>query len=745
MTGPLHLGMTVSNTSTEGGGLRKLFITENTALNALTFTIANPSGTPITLTQDQVFTVTPPAGLLNEGQFNGVGIAGPEWHIQPHSGRFTNWTIHPVKSMTVVHEQPAFFQFENLAISNKDDLGKGLFWTISWNGFGNVAGGMVERKIFVYLPVKQDLNMTAVLDTGTQILPLDGAGQPIGSYLQAYSVPYFPQYSGEILITAPDTNGIYTQHKFYLQNFGKDIKFSADSQFELNFTLCADDQTDINALCRASNFKDIDVTQIYNDPSKRWQTVQQQGQGPQMTWLLQPGEGMVFSHGEFAVFQISDIYTTLPAYITAVYVSYAGIPNTSPGLLTFDLFKKITPPAVPVLTVDGQAVPREHEGHSRLVDNPLDVGLEQRVELGWATVGVTGAQLDPKEGKNIPVALNGSYAWTPYLTAQDPGVISLSTNPQVEGGNQWIFNLKEPQIEAFLANGQNPSSQDFGPTHITWKTRYASAMTLKNQQGQVLAHYEQQNNPAAVDNGSYLLPVLQKGESFTLTAEGYQGPHEKTVKVSMNPVAIDSFLADGQSPLNMKLAGPVTFGWKTRNALSVTILDQSGTSIAHYERATDPQKMDQGNYTLPLAAYDQTYSLHADGIHSSGHQKVQVNAKRPFTLTYNPTPGPGAKGGSFDFDYDFSKVTYDYVYIFFAYFTVPDNLILYLQSKKLSGPTKKGRYTFLVSPNHWYGGWPGFLKKGTPLKIGANLVFYPNSQDPPFFNHVWFYKINFLE
>jgi hypothetical protein len=219
---------------------------------------------------------------------------------------------------------------------------------------------------------------------------------------------------------------------------------------------------------------------------------------------------------------------------------------------------------------------------------------------------------------------------THHHVSYEPG------NGTIEGDGD---NAPGQNVTVDWFNADPTTIDQGGSSTLSWATSNASRVYIDNSIGDVAGDGSHQVWPGSTT-------------TYTLTAEGTNGPVSQQVTVTVNPpppddVRIDYFTAD---PGTIQSGGSSTLSWGTTNATSVT-LDGGGVN------ATGSQVVQPSSTTA--------YTLEAQGSNGPVSQQVTVTVETgggPVTVPFRMNCGPSAQDSGWASDDTYVSGGNDYLF-----------------------------------------------------------------------------------
>lgn len=271
-----------------------------------------------------------------------------------------------------------------------------------------------------------------------------------------------------------------------------------------------------------------------------------------------------------------------------------------------------------VTVVAGSAV-----GITSLVASPDSISTGQSSTITWTTANASTITLESDQGDTIDVSastvagdsvtVSPTVTTTYTLTAQGLGGpvssdVTVTVQPAVS-------------VTSFTASPTTVVAGD--PVTLSWQTANATSLSityvdsggttqLVNTVGKNLASDSVVVNPT-------------DSVTYTLTADGFQGPATDTAAVTVQqPVTIDSLTSDYSVVAPGEAA---TISWTTSNATSVTLTDSGGTPV-------DLTSLSAAADSVAVApSASETYTFEASGPAGPVSQTITIDVVDPDGIT----------------------------------------------------------------------------------------------------------------
>jgi hypothetical protein len=549
---------TIELTFTTNGNKNPIFyITVDPAqpkVNTLEITIKNTSAQDLVMQGGQSnIIVTPPNNappnvMFTAAEFNGV-TAPTGWTVTPSSGQFPAWTLTPLQNVVIQQGGQLTVTVGNIKLSNQLLDGSASNWSFSWN-IPTVQKQTVQRLVFTYNPPPPGLLDLEMLCDFSQEGPSVQVNND-GTYIQTQAIPGLNQARNAVFITQPETSSVLTALSVFLTNVQASITFIDSSQFIFYFVESNDASTDLGALASHDIIKQIAI-QSFAPGAQQWATVPQSEQQGAIRWTYTPGLITLDTNSASTLkFNIQNIYTALPPYVTLLYIQYKNIPGYKNGVYPLPMQKILPAPVFASLTVNGKILPSTTVS-PLLAANfplPLDIGQNQQALLAWKTIGATGCSISPDRAPTVPGGINDSFPFIPYPISNPPGNGNITLGAAYQGGTPALramhFNLKPYEIDEFdaaVAGGarSNNIALDSYTTAVTlyWKTKYVQDLTITDDAGVALVSYHTPGDVDHINQGSAQTTVTRPNTVFTLTVDGYVMPPPAAAPVPPTPVTV---------------------------------------------------------------------------------------------------------------------------------------------------------------------------------------------------------------
>ncbi len=506
-------------------------------VNTVEIKVTNKTGADLTLKANQSqLIVTPPNPaapnqIFTDDQLKNAVSNTATWQVTASLGRFRNWILTPNQDLLVPQGFSITVVLGNVVTTNTNLDGKAYYWSFSWS-IATVPAQAVQRLVFIYKPQNELADLTLQHSFSQEGVSVQVNND--GDYIKAQTIPGLNQGINVVFISQPGASQVHTAMTLFLTNAQQQITFTDDSQFIFYFVESNDSTTDLGALASHDVIKQIAITS-FDPESGLSKTVPQSEQEGIIQWTFRPGATPLNTYAAATFrFLIQSIFTTLPPYVTLLYVQYKNIPKYKDGVYALQIQKVAPAPVFVSVTANGRLVPPSTLVMMAKVTAslPLDIGLGQPALLAWKTIGATETAISPSHAATVPGEINGNYTFTPFPDPNPPGggfiQLGASFNKGTPSLRSLQFNLKPYgliEFDASVAGGGKGTSitLDSYSAQVTlyWQTSYVETLTITDDAGTVIVSYNSATNPALVNSGAVPVTVTRPLTIFTLTTTGY--------------------------------------------------------------------------------------------------------------------------------------------------------------------------------------------------------------------------------
>ncbi|WP_127529482.1 hypothetical protein [Paenibacillus kobensis] len=598
------------------------------AQNELTLTVSNNTGSPVTFPAGSSQLRIGFGSLLSTKEANAITISDAGWSVSPdNASRGAAVALSP-KSDVQLGVNASFSLNVTLPSVSKQPASGNL--TILWSGVTGTTDDEIVLRFFILKP-----------PSGKPVLPLNAgwlSSMPAVVYVSADSNNLLANSLGLFLSNASgsplaDLNATGTNPRFLI-SFPTIARPDPNDPFP---------NPGMNALTYDDLAKDIGMRAI-GDGNNNWSLTPAYGTSNEsLVWELKPLTPGILGGGQSVEVIVDRIRTALPPFTTVMHIQYVDIPGYDDGIITLHLQKSSPEPGIMSFyseatnielgdsatlnwstfavrslelsySIDDQTIVKSSDNGDILLDEtgyklplnqsttftltaydmmgqcvqkqliitvhqlaismgiqPLVLAQGSTAKLSWKVSGSDqdtcildpGGIMLPLSGTDyrLTVMETTTYAITAFNSKRNPACLSNETTVSVPPVSIVSFTSDSTKFEGL-------------PIRLSWNVEYASSVEFDPIELMI----PPRETPLRPVDRCEVLP--QRSTTYTLTANGFNGPVQAKVEVQVIPVEIVCFKVEPSDAVTDK---PYKLIWETRGAdrvkLDGNLCSESGSIL----------------------------------------------------------------------------------------------------------------------------------------------------------------------